>query len=76
MSFINHSVYLLQQCVLFHTVSDVFLISNISIFHEDSFSKKVNIISKAIMSLIIIVSILILESPTCLILPKSISFCN
>ena len=66
MSFINpYWLLLLPISVIpfLISVSDVFLISNISIFHEDSFSKKVNIISKAIMSLIIIVSILILANP-------------
>ncbi len=45
------------------SVSDKFLISNISVFHQDNFSKKINVLTKIIMSLIIIISILILANP-------------
>ncbi len=45
------------------SVSDKFLISNINLFHQDNFSKKVNILTRIIMSLIIIISILILANP-------------
>ena len=45
------------------SVSDKFLISNIKIFHEDSFSNKISLLTKIIISLIIIISILILANP-------------
>ena len=45
------------------SVSDKFLISNINVFHQDNFSKKVNLLTKIIMSLIIIILILILANP-------------
>ena len=45
------------------SVSDKFIISNINLFHQDNFSKKVNILTRIIMSLIIIISILILANP-------------
>ena len=45
------------------SVSDKFLISNINVFHQDNFSKKVNLLTKIIMSLTIIISILILANP-------------
>ena len=45
------------------SVSDKFLISNINIFHEDNFSKKINVLTKIIMSLIIVILILILANP-------------
>ena len=45
------------------SVSDKFLISNINVFHQDNFSKKVNLLTKIIMSLIIIISIIILANP-------------
>ena len=45
------------------SVSDKFLISNITIFHEDSFSNKISLLTKIIISLIIIISILILANP-------------
>ena len=45
------------------SVSDKFTISNINLFHQDNFSKKVNILTRIIMSLIIIISILILANP-------------
>ena len=45
------------------SVSDKFLISNIDVFHQDNFSKKINFLTKIIMSLIIAISILILSNP-------------
>lgn len=45
------------------SVSDKFLISNINIFHEDNFSRKINVLTKIIMSLIIVILILILANP-------------
>jgi|TARA_B110000259_G_scaffold96765_2_gene111887 mxaC protein len=45
------------------SVSDKFIISNINIFHQDNFSKNINLIIKIIMSLVIIVSIFILANP-------------
>jgi mxaC protein len=45
------------------SVSDKFLISNINIFEHDNFSKKINVLTRIIMSLIIAISILILSNP-------------
>jgi|TARA_B110000971_G_scaffold160868_2_gene164444 mxaC protein len=45
------------------SVSDKFLISNIDVFHQDNFSKKINFLTKIIMSLIIVTLILVLANP-------------
>ena len=45
------------------SVSDKFIISNINIFHHDNFSKKINVVTKIIMSLVIVILILILANP-------------
>ncbi|MDC0422956.1 VWA domain-containing protein [Methylophilaceae bacterium] len=45
------------------SVSDKFIISNINIFHHDNFSKKINVLTKIIMSLVIVILILILANP-------------
>ena len=66
MSFISQYWLLLLPlaCLPFLiSVSDKFLISNINIFHEDNFSKKINVLTKIIMSLIIVILILILANP-------------
>jgi mxaC protein len=66
MTFINiYWLLLLPLSILpfFVSVSDRFLISNIKIFHQDNFSKKINLITKIIMSLIIIISIFVLANP-------------
>ena len=45
------------------SVSDKFLISNIDVFHQDNFSKKINLLTKIIMSLIIVTLIVVLANP-------------
>ncbi len=45
------------------SVSDRYIISNINIFHQDNLSKNFNLITKIIMSLVIIICILILANP-------------
>ena len=45
------------------SVSDKFLISNINIFEHDNFSKKINVLTRIIMSLIIVTLILVLANP-------------
>ena len=58
-------LFLLPLAILpfFLSVSDKFIISNINIFHNDKFSQKIHLVTKIIMSLIIIISILILANP-------------
>jgi len=45
------------------SVSDKFLISNIDVFHQDNFSKKINLLTKIIMSLINVTLIVVLANP-------------
>ena len=66
MNFVNLYWLLLLPLIslpFFFSISDKFLISNINLFHEDEFSKKINLITKLIMSLIIFFIVLILANP-------------
>ena len=66
MNFVNLYWLLLLPLIslpFLFSISDKFLISNINLFHEDEFSKKINLITKLIMSLIIFFIILILANP-------------
>ena len=66
MTFINiYWLLLLPLSILpfFVSVSDKFLISNIKILYQDNLSKKINLITKIIMSLIIIISVIVLANP-------------
>ena len=66
MTFVNLNWFFLLPLMLlpfFISVSDKFLISNIHVFHEDDISKKINLITKLIMSLIILFLIVILANP-------------
>jgi len=66
MTFVNLNWFFLLPLILlpfFISVSDKFLISNIHVFHEDNLSKKINLITKLVMSLIIFFLILILANP-------------
>ena len=66
MNFVNLYWLLLLPLIslpFLFSISDKFLISNINLFHEDEFSKKINLITKLIMSLIIFFIVLILANP-------------
>ena len=66
MTLINsYCLFLLPLAILpfIISVSDKYIISNINIFQQDNLSKNTNLITKIIMSLVIIISILILANP-------------
>ena len=66
MTFVNLYWLLLLPLMLlpfFVSVSDKYLISNIEVFHVDNFSKKINLLTKLIMSLIISLIVFILANP-------------
>ena len=66
MNFVNLYWLLLLPLIslpFLFSISDKFLISNINLFYEDNLSKKINLITKVIMSSIILLLIMILANP-------------